>query len=192
MRVHRSALLAACFLLPGCAAHPHTLTVSSLAAIQRHSVDSVNITLGPLALRLLTVLGWSGGLHDPRSVAEMKLFHGLHKVEIHSYQFATDHTYTQAELTALRSQLTAPGWRHIMQARNRGSDGDLDIYCALNDHTITRLVIIAAQPRAFAFINVTGAIDPDQIGMIHNAFVRHKEGQPRLVLMPSKQSVSRD
>jgi Domain of unknown function (DUF4252) len=192
MPVHRSALLAVCCLLPGCAVQTHALTVSSLAAMQRDSVDSVNITLGPVALGLLRVLGPSGGHDDPHSIAEMKLFQGLHKVEVQSYHFATGHTYRQADLDALRSQFTAPGWRHIMQARDRDSDGDIDIFCTLNNHTITRLVIIAAEPREFALINIAGAIDPDQIGMIRKDLLPHKEGQSRLVPIRLKQSVSRN
>ena len=168
MRAHRSALLAVCFLLPACATQTPALEVPSLAAMQRDSVDSVDLTLGPVALGVLRILGSSGSRHDPDSAAEMKLLHGLHKVEVRSYEYATDHTYRQADLEALRSQLTGPGWQHIMQARDRGSDGDVDIYCALDNHTITRLVIIAAEPREFSLINIAGSIDPDQIGMLRN------------------------
>lgn len=179
MRARISALLAACFLLPACAAQTPSLKASALAAMQRESVDSVHITLGPLALGFLRVLG-SFGDHDPDSAAEMKVFHGLHRVEVRSYQFATDHTYRQADLEALRSQFTTPGWQHIIQTRDRGSDGDVDIYCALKDHQITRVVIIAAERREFSLVNIAGAMDPGQIGMLRNGFASNKDGRSRL------------
>ena len=177
MPAPRSVLLAMCLLLPACAAQTPALKVPSLAAMQRDSVDSVNFTLGPVALGFMGLLGDD---HDARSAAEIKLFRSLHEVEIHSFRFATDHTYRQADLETLRSQLTAPGWQHVMQARDRGSDGDVDIYCAVNKHKITRLVIIAAEPREFSLINIAGAIEPDQIGMLHSGFVPDKDGQLRL------------
>ena len=184
MPTPRSVLLAICVLLPACAAQTPALKVPSLAAMQRDSVDSVNFTLGPLALRFM---GFLGGDRDAHSTTEIKLFRGLHKVEIHSFEFAADHTYRQADLETLRSQLAAPGWRHVMQARDRGSDGDVDIYCAINQHKITRLVIIAAEPREFSLINITGAIEPDQIEMLRSGFVPHKDGQLRLSLTRAAQ-----
>ncbi|MGH8298122.1 MAG: DUF4252 domain-containing protein [Steroidobacteraceae bacterium] len=136
--------------------------------MQRDSVDSVNITLGPGALGLLRSMSRLGDEHDPHSAAAMSLLRGLHTVQIHSFQFAADHTYRQADLEALRSQLSGPGWQHVVQARGRGANGDVDIYCALTNHTITGLVIIAAQPREFTLVNVVGTIDPDQIGMLRH------------------------
>lgn len=176
MRAHWSGLLAACFLLPACAAQTPALEPSALAAMQRESVDSAHITLGPVSLGSLRFFGSFGG-HDPDSAAEIKLFHSLHSVDVRSYQFASDHTYRQADLEALRSQFTTPGWQHIIQARDRGSDGDVDIYCALKNHTIIRVVIIAAEPREFSLVNIAGTIDPGQIGMLRDGFVSNKDGR---------------
>lgn len=179
MRAHRSTLLAlaSLLLLPACAAaQMPEFNAPSLAAMQHDSIDSVNISLGAGTLGFLRFLSRFGDEHDPHGAAAMNLLRGLHKVQIHSFKFATDHTYRQADLETLRSQLTAQGWQHLVQVRDRGKDGDVDIYCALKKRTITGLVIVAAEPREFTLVNIVGTIDPDQIGMLRQGFVPHDEG----------------
>lgn len=178
MRVQWSALLVVCFVLPACAAQTPVLKGPALAAMQRESVDSVHVTLGPMGLGFLRLFS-SFGDHDPDSAAEMSLLHGIHRVDVRSYQFAADHTYRPADLEAVRSQFTTPDWQHIIQTRSRGSDGDVDIYCAFRDHTITRVVIIAAQPREFAWINIAGAMSPHQIAALRNGFVSNRDRRSR-------------
>lgn len=179
MRVQWSALLVACFVLPACAAQAPVLKGPALAAMQRESVDAVDVTLGPVGLGFLRFFS-SFGDHDPDSAAAMSLLHGVHRVEVRSYQFAADHSYRQTDLEALRAQFTTPDWQHIIQTRSRSSDGDVDIYCAFKGRTITRVVIIAAQPREFSWINIAGAMSPEQIGALRHGFVSNRSSRSRL------------
>ena len=186
MRAERSALLALCLLLPACVAQTPSLEIPSLAAMQRDSVNSVNITLGPASLGFLGFLSRVGGDHDPDAAAAGSLLHGLDRVQIRNFEFATDHTYGDADLEGLRSQLTAPVWRHLVQVRDSARRENVDIYCVLHDHMITRLVIIAAEPREFTLVNVVGTIDPDQVAKLRHDFVPHEHGHPIPALTQSE------
>ena len=177
MRVHRPALLAMCCLLPACVMQAPAPRMPSLAAMQHDSVESVNITLGPMSLGFLGFLSRFGSQHDPDSAAAMNLLRGLDSVQVHSFEFASDHTYSPADLEALRSQMMAPGWRHLVQVRDSGTSGDVDIYCTLHDHVITGLVIIAAEPREFTLVNIAGRIDPAQIDKLRHGFIPHDHGR---------------
>jgi len=170
MRVHRPALLVLCFVLPACVGQTPAVEIPSLAAMQRDAVDSVDITLGPGSLGFLGFLSRFGGARDPDGAAALSLMHGLHRVQVRSFEFATDHTYTAADLQALRSQLTAPAWRHLVEVRDSGGRENVDIYCMLHDQIITRLVVIAAEPREFTLVNIVGALDPHQIAQLSHHF----------------------
>jgi Domain of unknown function (DUF4252) len=169
----RSALLALCLLLPACATQPSAPKVPSLAAMQSDAVDSVNITLGPVSLGFLSFISRFGGEHDPNIAAARSLLHGLHKVQVHNFEFAADHTYRQSDLEAIRSQLAAPDWRHIVEVWDRAENESVDIYCTLDNHKLTGLLIVAAEPREFTVVNIVGTIDLDQIAGLRQSFVSH-------------------
>lgn len=171
MRAHRSALPLLCFLLPACATQTPAPNAPAFAAMQRDSIDSVNMTLGPVALRFARFLSGFSREHDPDGAAANKMLRGLHKVQIRSFEFATDHTYRRADLEALRLQLVAPVWLHMVQLRVRGTNGGVDVFCALNNSKITGLVIIDAEPREFTWVHIVGTIEPDQIGMLRHGFI---------------------
>ena len=56
-----------------------------------------------------------------------RVLHGLHKVQIHSFQYNADPVYRQADLDALRSQVTKPGWHKMVQVRDHDANDDVDI-----------------------------------------------------------------
>ena len=192
MRTHRSALLGLTLLLAACATRTPAFKASSLAAIRRGSVDSVNVTLGPVTLGFIRWLDRFGGDHGPDSAEARNLMRGLHKVQIHSFQFATEHTYGRGDLEALRSHFASPDRRRVVRVRERGTNGDIDIYCSLVKHTITRLVIIDAEPREFTLVNIVGTIDADRIGMLRRGFIPHEQGKPELALTRSEGRIARE
>jgi Domain of unknown function (DUF4252) len=191
MDTRRSAFLVLGIMLPGlCVAQRAELNVPSLAAMQREAVESVNITLGPVALGFMRFIGRFAGDHDPDSAAAMNVLRGLNRVQVHNFQFATDHAYTQADLEPLRTQLTSPGWHQMVQVRNRSTSENVDIYCALDNHTVKGVVILAAEPREFTLVSIVGTIDFDQIGKLRHAFVPRERGRQPVALTQSDGSVS--
>lgn len=191
MYCRRCAVLVLGLVLPAlCAAQSSMLRIPSFAALQRDAVESVNVTLGPGTLGFLRFMSRFADDHDPRGAAARSVLRGLHTVQVHSLQFATDHAYSQADLEALRSQLTAPGLRHLVQVRDRDTSENVDVYCALDNHIITRLVIIAAEPRELTLVNIDGTIDVDQIARLRHAFVP-EHGRSALALTGSYGNLSR-
>src|SRR5215472_4171707 len=191
MDTRRSAFLVLGLMpLTACVAQHKELSVSSFAAMQRDAVESHNITLGPAALGFVSFIGRFAGNHDPHSAAAMNVLRGLHMVQVHNFEFATDHTYAQADLEALRSQLTSPRWHQMVQVRDRGTNENVDIYYTLDNHIITGMVIIAAEPREFTLVNIVGTIDFKAIGALSHNFVPREHGRPPLALTQSDGSVS--
>jgi hypothetical protein len=157
-----------------CGAQLPKLHLPYFADMRREAVESVSITVGPIAL-------WFAGHvirdKDPDSAAVKKLVQGLHKVQIRSYRFKTDHVYLQSELQGLRRQLSAPGWHQMVQARDGVSKEDVDIYYALDDRTVTGLAILSAEPREFTVVSISGHIDLDEVARLRHTFLSHERIQ---------------
>jgi len=173
MRFPRSWILALSLILPalGLAQSP-TLKIPSLASMQRGAVERVNITLGPVVLWFAERLMSDG---DPQGAELKRVLRMLHRVQVHSYRFGTDHLYRQEDLQALWSKLAAAGWDPIVQVRDRDTREDVDIYLALDDQKLIRgLVIVAAEPQEFTLVNITGRIDPGAIAVLLHTLVPDK------------------
>ena len=174
----RSACLALCLAAVPvlCPAQLPALKLPSFAQMRREAVDSVSITVGPIALWFA---GRVIGAHDPDSAAIRKLLRGLHKVQVRSFRFKADHVYAPAELQALRLQLSGPAWHQMVQVRDPAAGGDVDIYYALDERTVTGLAILAAAPREFTVVNISGNIDMEQVAYLRRTFAPGETGGSR-------------
>ena len=171
----RSAGLALCLAAVPvlCPAQLPALKLPSFMQMRREAVESVSITVGPIALWFA---GRVIGAHDPDSAVIKKLLRGLHKVQVRSFRFKADHVYAPAELQALRLQLSGPAWHQMVQVRDPAAGGDVDIYYALDERTVTGLAILAAAPREFTVVNISGNIDLEQVAYLRRTFTHGAGG----------------
>jgi len=163
-----------CLMLPMLAAaqSPH-VTLPSFAQLKHNAQDSVDLTFGPSALRLL---GWLMDDSNPQDAALKKTLSGLRSVQIRSYQFKDGFTYPKADLDALRAQLLQPAWSQLVKVHNRDEKTDVDIYVALQNQTIEGVTIIACDPRELTVVNVVGSIALDQVDGLRKMF-QHPDGR---------------
>ena len=86
MDLRTLALLASCLLLSGrCPAQPPALKLPSLVELQRQAAESVDITLGPSEL---SVMSQFMGEADAQSAAVRKMVRGLQSVQVRNYRFS--------------------------------------------------------------------------------------------------------
>lgn len=71
----------------------------------------------------------------------------MKRVVIRHYEFAADFVLPESRMKAIRSQLEAPGWSRLVQARDAGGE-DVGIYVARDDGQIRSLAIVAVEPHA--------------------------------------------
>jgi hypothetical protein len=176
MHVQRSAVLALTLLLPmlGAAQSPQSPEPKfpSLAALHGDAVESVNITLGPTALGFARLMSRFEGASDPEAQTVLQ---GLHMVQVHSFQFTSEPDHAQKDLEVLRSQLTAPGWNHLVEVRSSPEQKNVDVYMSVEGGRINGMVVIASQPRELTIVNIDGVIDLQKLHQIEGKF-----GVPRL------------
>jgi hypothetical protein len=154
------------------AAHAAELIIPSLTPLQRDTVESVDITLGPAAMGFISFMSRFAADGDGQSAAARKVLRGVQQVRIHNVKFETDHALAQRQvLQGLRAQLAAPGWRRQVQVRKPGAGENVDVYYVpAGAHTLSELAMLVSQPCQFTLVHITGAIDLDEIATLRQTF----------------------
>jgi hypothetical protein len=97
-------------------------------------------------------------------------------VQIRSYEFKDGFEYPKADLDALRAQLLRPAWSQLVKVRNRDEHENVDVYVALQNHTVEGVTIIVSGPRELTIVNAVGSVELDQIDGLRKMF-EHPNGR---------------
>jgi Domain of unknown function (DUF4252) len=173
MRVNKMPLLWA-LLAPALAwAAPNPkLLLPDFSALAQKATESVSITLDST---LLAVAGRFLDSNDPQDAAAKEVLKGLQGIYVRSYTFDTDSAYLQADVDAIRNQLSAPGWSRLVETRSRKTHANVYIYIMLANNQAVGLALIASEPRQFTIVNIVGAIDLEKLHKLEGQF-----GVPKL------------
>jgi hypothetical protein len=164
MPIVRFAL--ACLLAPALgAAQDATLKLPDFRSLAAKATESVNISVGPWLLRAARAFVDD---KDEDGAATKQLLAGIKSIQIRSYSFATDSAYSAADIDAVRSQLSAPGWNQLMQVHHREKSEDVDVYVLIEDNVTKGFALIAREPREFTIINIVGSIKIDDLPALEN------------------------
>jgi hypothetical protein len=174
---HRSGLVfLLCFGLASCAgAQSPQLTLPDFSALRSRATDAVDITIGPLPLRLV---GWAMDHdNDPDSdVAQARsVLKGIQALTIRHYEFASDFAYSKSDLEAVRRQLAGSGWSQVAHVRDQKKSEDVDVYLAMENDRITGLAILACEPREFTIVNAVGSLSKEQVDALRGRFLGHHD-----------------
>ena len=179
MRMVKIAL--SCLLLPVlAAAQDAKLKLPEFRSLAGKATESVNISLSPWLLRM------AGAFIDEKDqdgLATKHLLAGIKSIEVRSYQFATDNAYSSADIDAVRSQLSAPGWNQLMQVHHRDKSEDVDMYVLIENNVTKGFALIASEPREFTIINIVGSINIDDLPKLQNHLHLPKVGDAQVNLL---------
>src|SRR5882724_1243518 len=154
------------------------LAMPEFAGLAQKATESVTITLDPA---LLAMAGRFLDGNDPQDAATQEVLKGLRGIYVRSYTFDKDSAYQQADIDAVRAQLSAPGWNRLVETHSRKSRADVDIYIMIDNNQAIGLALIASEPRQFTIVNIIGAIDLDKLHKLEGQF-----GVPKLDIDLSK------
>lgn len=145
--------------------------LSQLAARSSNTVDiSLDGALLSLAARFL-----DDGDSEEREVKQ--LLAAIKGIYVKTFEFDRDGGYAQADVDAVRQQLTGPGWSRLMGMVSRREGENVDIYVWMDRDKPGGLAILAAQPRQLVIVNIIGEIDLEKLRAIEGKF-----GVPRFDL----------
>jgi hypothetical protein len=163
---------------PAWAAPNPKLLIPEFSGLAQKATESVTITLDPA---LLAMAGRFLDGNDPQDAATKEVIKGLRGIYVRSYTFDKDAAYQQADIEAVRSQLSAPGWNRLVETHSRKTGANVDIYIMIDNNQAIGLALIASEPRQFTIVNIIGAIDLDKLHKLEGQF-----GVPKLDIDLSK------
>lgn len=135
----------------------------NLDHLAKHAVESVNITLDKQLLEFAAKLFPD---NDPEAARIKKLIRGLQGVYVRSFEFDKEGAYSLADLDGLRNQLSAPGWKRIVEVRNKRDGESVDVCLRLEGESILGLVVIAAEPKELTVVNIAGPMALEELRML--------------------------
>jgi hypothetical protein len=137
------------------------LRLESLDRLAPKAAEAVNIEIDGILIK------FAGSIlsdEDADEHAVKELVAGLKGVYVRSYDFKSDGQFADADVTAVREQLRAPGWSRVMDVKSRGLDfGDAEVYLATAGGRVEGFALLFVGPREVTVVNIVGAIDLDKL-----------------------------
>jgi len=129
------------------------------------AVEKVDVTLdGPvleIAAKFLS--------EDKQDEAKAKrLVQGLKGIYVRTFTFEKEGEYTEADLNAIRSQLRAPQWTKVVDAQEKHDS--LAVYLRIHGNATDGLVVLAADAKSLAFVQIIGAVDLSTLSELSGKF----------------------
>jgi len=137
------------------------LRLDALDRLAPKAAETVNIEIDGFLIKFAGSL-LSDGDAEERAVKE--LVEGLRGVYVKSYEFKSDGQFSEADLSTVRQQLLAPGWKRLVDVESRGLDfGAAELYVASAAGRVEGLALLVVEPRELTVINIVGAVDVDKL-----------------------------
>ena len=84
---------------------------------------------------------------------------GLKGIYVRVYRFENENEYNMADIDALRSQLTAPGWERVANVRSKKNNQKVDVYTMFTGDMMSGAAVVISESKSVALVNMIGPID---------------------------------
>lgn len=165
----RLLMLAAllCLALPG-VAQAGKLELKNLEKLADRAAEVNDVTLDGSLLDLAVAVMKNS--HDPDAAQVVELMKGLKGIYVKNFEFDSPGQYSQADVQAVRAQLTGPGWQRIVTSYSK-RDGERDeVYLLKDAEKINGVVVLVAEAKELTVVNIVGAIDPEKLSKLAGHF----------------------
>ena len=110
---------------------------------------------------------------------------GLKGIYIRSFEFAEEGQYTEADVDAIRSQLSGAEWTPIVNVRSTKKGGDnAQILIKKQDDKIAGLAVLAAEPKELTVVYIDGLINVSDLAKLGGNF-----GIPKMNMGPAEEKI---
>jgi hypothetical protein len=105
---------------------------------------------------------------DPDQAQVKKLVAGLKGVYVRNFEFEKVGEYQASDLEPIRNQLKDPKWKKIVEVR--GHDNAEVLLRQEDEHTVSGLAVIVAEPKELTVVYIDGPIDMDGLSKLAGNF----------------------
>lgn len=151
------------------------LQLDHLDGLAGKALESVNVDVDPAMLKLASAFLKSEG----EQAALKTMVAGLKGLYVRSFEFERENAYSSDDLSAIRKQLTAPGWSRLVTVENKRDRELVEVYSWREGNASGGLAILVAEPTELTVVNIVGPIDLTKLGALQGNF-----GIPRFPIDP--------
>lgn len=152
----------------GALAQPGKLELRNLDKLAEKAAEVNDVTLDGALLQLAsTVLQKS---NDPDAAQVKDLIKDLKGIYVKNFEFDEPGQYSQADVQAIRAQLTGPGWQRVVESRSKRDREHDEIYLLKEGNNITGVTILVAEAKELTVVNIVGKIDFEKLGELGGHF----------------------
>jgi len=159
--VNYSLLLLALLIPRPASAQGARLQLDHLNKLADKAKETVDVTVD--AAMLKQTAGFLAGKGSDSEKVQ-QLIEGITGIYVKSFQFGVPNAYTDADVEAIRKQVSGSGWSRIVGIR--GKQELTEIYFWKERDTNGGLVVIAAQPNELTVVNIVGRVDLASLGAL--------------------------
>jgi hypothetical protein len=163
------AIALLCFSVPGFA-QPGKLELKSLEKLADKASEVNDVNLDGALLQFAATAMDKDKSGNPKVAQAKDVVKGLKGIYIKSFEFDGPNQYSQADVDAIRAQLTGPGWQRIVSNVNKRNKENSEIYLLKEGDKINGVVILVAEAKEFTVVNIVGTIDADKLGELGGHF----------------------
>jgi Domain of unknown function (DUF4252) len=156
-----------CCALPGLAQNAR-LELKNLEKLSSKASEVHDITLDGAMLQLAS--NFMDAAHDPDAEQVKSILKDLKGIYVKNFEFDQANQYSQADVQAIRAQLTGPGWQRIVESRSEHSREHDEIYVMKQGNAISGLAILVAEPTELTVVNLVGPIDINKLSALQGHF----------------------
>lgn len=161
------ALALICMALPG-VAQAGKLELKNLDKLADRAAEVNDVTLDGSLLQLAVhVLKASD---DPDSAQLVDVIKDLKGIYVKNFEFDSPGQYSQADVEAIRSQLTGPGWQRVVTSFSKRDNERDEVYLLKKGDKINGVTVLVAEARELTVVNLVGAIDPEKLSELGGHF----------------------
>jgi hypothetical protein len=161
------AMALVCMALPGIA-QAGKLELKNLDKLADKAAEVNDVTLdGSLLQFAVTIMKKSD---DPDAAQVVEVIKDLKGIYVKNFEFDTPGQYSQADVEAIRSQLTGPGWQRIVTSYTKRSGERDEVYLLKDGNKINGITVLVAEARELTVVNIVGSIDPEKLGELSGHF----------------------
>lgn len=157
------------------------LEISHLDKLASKASEVVDVTLDEPMMKLASK--FMAADEDSDDAEARELIKDLKGVYVKSFEFDKEGEYSQADLDAIRSQLTASSWSKVVGVVEKRSGEISEVYMMTEpvNKKVLGIAILVAEPKELTVVNIVGPIDMEKLSSLEG-----KMGIPKIDLGKEK------
>jgi hypothetical protein len=144
------------------------LRLDHLNGLEARARDVVEVNIDGKLLDLAKRV--TGKVDDPNAKKVAEAISGLKGIYVRVFNFENENEYSVADIEDIRSQLNAPGWERLANARSKRNNQKVDVYTMFTGNLMSGVAVVVSESKRIAVVNVIGPIDIEALTELSGRF----------------------